>query len=281
MKRVAAFGGLVAVHAENEIMTQRLARKRIAAGRTTVRDYLDSRPVRAELDAIHEAIALAGETGCRLHIVHVSSGEGIGAVLEGRRRGVDVSCETCPHYLTLTEEDVFRRGAPAKCAPPLRAASSQALLWQRLRAGSIDTVGSDHSPAPPDMKTGSDFFKIWGGIAGVQHTLSLLITEGTRRGVTLSQLVAMTSANVAARFRLPESKGRLAVGADADLTLIDPGRDFIVQREALHDRHRLSPYVGRRLRGRVGRTLVRGRTVFLEGRIVSPPGGRLIKPRAA
>ncbi len=279
MKRAAKLGQLVAVHAESDAMTKQLAQERIAAGKTTIRDYLDSRPIAAELDAIRRALDLAGETGCALHVVHVSCGEGVALIAEARRKGVNATCETCPHYLVLTEDDVMRLGAVAKCAPPLRTRAAQDGLWQRVQAGDVLTIGSDHSPAPPDMKTDANFFKVWGGISGAQHTLPLLLTAGhVGRGAALTAIAQMTSLNVAARFRLPPNKGAVRVGADADLALVDLASEFVVQADELFYRHRQSPYVGRRLRGRVVRTLLRGQTIYADGRVAARPAGRLVKP---
>ena len=143
------------MHAESDQLTAALARRAIAAGRTGVRDYLDSRPIVAELEAIGRAITFAEATGCALHIVHVSSGRGVALVAEARARGVDVSCETCAHYLVLTEEDVEWLGAVAKCAPPLRPQAEQDALWGQIAAGTLPIVTSDHSPAPPEMKAGT------------------------------------------------------------------------------------------------------------------------------
>src|SRR5436190_4863254 len=165
MARAAKLGCIVAVHAENDAITSLLARRAVASGQTSVRDYLNSRPVVAELEAIERAVLFAEETGCSLHIVHVSSGRGVDLVAQARARGVDVTCETCPHYLVLTDEDVEQLGAVAKCAPPLRSKVEQQKLWKEVLAGNVLTIGSDHSPAPPDMKTSSNFFKVWGGIS--------------------------------------------------------------------------------------------------------------------
>ncbi|MDZ4717130.1 MAG: allantoinase AllB, partial [Roseiflexaceae bacterium] len=178
MRRAASLGKIVAVHAENDTITTELARRAIADGRLGVRDYLASRPIIAELEAIGRAIVLASETGCALHIVHVSTGRGIALVAEAQARGIDVSCETCPHYLILTDADVERIGALAKCAPPLRTAEHVDALWQHVHNGNVPMISSDHSPAPADMKIGENFFAIWGGISGCQSTLSLLLTEG-------------------------------------------------------------------------------------------------------
>jgi allantoinase len=299
MARAAQLGLIVAVHAESDQLTGALARRAVAAGRASARDYLRSRPVVAELEAIGRALLFAEETGCALHVVHVSTGRGVRLVAEARGRGVDVSCETCPHYLVLDEEDLERLGPLAKCAPPLRPAAEGEALWQLLRDGTLPMVASDHSPSPPSMK-GLDsqqdqppalpqtqnskhrtqsFFAIWGGIAGCQSTLQLLLAEGyARRGLPLGTIGAATSGFVARRFGLAQRKGRLAPGADADLALVNVDADFVLRAEDLHYRHRISPYVGMALRGRVARTIVRGTTVFLDGAIVSPPIGRLLTP---
>ena len=280
MARAARLGLPVAVHAENDALTGLLARRAVAAGQTGARDYLASRPVIAELEAISRAILFAQETGCALHIVHVSTGRGVRMVAEARARGVDVSCETCPHYLVLNEDDLERLGAVAKCAPPLRPAAEQAELWTLLGDGTLPMIASDHSPAPAEMKTGADFFKIWGGISGCQSTLPLLLTEGhLARNIPLTRLADATAGYVARRFRLP-GKGRLAVGADADLALVDLSWDATIQAEDLQYRHKHSPYVGRRLRGPVMRTLLRGQSILVDGKIYGKPLGQFIRPAA-
>lgn len=279
MVRAARLGKIVALHAENDQITGGLARRAREEGRTGIRDYLASRPVIAELEAIERAIMLASETGCSLHIVHVSTGRGIRLVAAARSRGIDVSCETCPHYLVLTEEDVEALGAVAKCAPPLRSKEDQTALWQHVFAGTVPMVVSDHSPAPADMKTSADFFQVWGGISGCQSLLQLLLTEGyEKRHVPLTMIASLTAEYAARRFALSGQKGRLSIGLDADIALVDMSQDQILHADDLYYRHQHSPYVGRRLRGRVARTLVRGITVFHEGKIVSQPIGQLLIP---
>ena len=294
MRRAAELGRLVAVHAESEPITARLTVEALAENRISVRDYLNSRPIYQELEAIQRAIHIAGETKCSLHIVHVSSGAGVALVASARSHGADVTCETCPHYLVMTEDDMERIGALAKCAPPLRTKSAQDVLWRYLEKGHICTVGSDHSPSTPEMKRNFNFFKVWGGISGVQHTLSLLLTEwsaGLRPGVfaepTASDLLDqrpalqlisdLLSANAAARFNIP-NKGRIAAGFDADFALVDLKRKFTVAKEDLLYRHPQSPYVGRTLTGRVVRTILRGQTIYKDGKITTTGGGKLIKP---
>jgi allantoinase len=255
-----------------------LAARAIAAGQTTARDYLASRPIIAEVEAIGRAVLLAEETGCALHIVHVSTGRGVELIAAAKARGVDVSCETCPHYLLFTEDDLERLGAIAKCAPPLRPAPEQDALWRHLAAGDIAMVASDHSPAPATMKTGNDFFRIWGGISGIQATLSALLSAGHhQRRLPLPRIAGLLAGNVARRFRLP-AKGRIAPGADADLALVALDHAWQHSRDDLHDRHRLSPFVDQRFRGRVRRTLLRGETIYQDGTFTSAPRGRLLRP---
>jgi allantoinase len=282
MKRAAALGMLVAVHAEDDALAQRRTAEQHARG-TDARTWIKSRPVELELAAIRTATEIAGETGCALHLVHVSSPEGVALAREARRRGVDVSIETCPHYLLLSEEDVFRLGAPAKCFPPLRPEALRRGLWHELESGAIDTVGSDHSPAPPEMKRADDFFAIWGGISGCQHGFELLLSEAIARRppeTALPQMSALLSANVAQRFRMGRTKGRLAEGFDADLTILDTAAEHRLANADLLYRHRQGPYDGRVSRVRVVRTLLRGRSVFAQGRIApGAPEGHLLKPQ--
>jgi allantoinase len=278
MRAAAVLRLPVAVHAESEAITSALAARARREGRTGVRDYLASRPAIAEVEAIGRALLLAEETGCALHVVHVSTGRGVALVAEARARGVDATCETCPHYLVLDEDDAERLGAVAKCAPPLRPARERDALWRAAVAGTIAFVASDHSPAPPELKSGDDLLGLWGGITGVQTLLGLLLDAGHHeRGIALERVARLVADGPARRLRLP-GKGRIEPGADADLALVDLAGTTAIGPETLLQRHPLSPYTGRTLRGRVVRTLVRGATAVADGRVVAPPAGRLVTP---
>jgi allantoinase len=263
----------VAVHAESEELTRGLARR---IEEHDVRAFLASRPAVAELEAIQRVLLFAAEAGAKLHIVHVSTGRGVAAAYEARARGVDVSIETCPHYLSFTDEDLERLGAVAKCAPPLRSPGEQHMLWRELLAGHVDIVASDHSPSEPAMKAG-EFRAAWGGIAGVQSTLPVLIEAHLQRGLPLEAIARLTALAPSRRFGLAR-KGSIAIGNDADLALVEIGPAHPLRASDLQQRHKSSPYIGRSFRGRIRRTLRRGETIWADGSIVATTRGRLVAP---
>ena len=281
MEIAAKLGLTVGVHAESDSLTTRLSQERIARGAVTARDYLDSRPIEAELEAIDQAIDLSTQTGCALHVVHVSSAAGLERISKGKSRGVNVTAETCPHYLLLDEEDLFKLGAAAKCAPPLRPKSEQDLLWAALERGWLDTIGSDHSPSPPELKGGTDFFKIWGGMAGCQHNYPLVFEAALNRKISPSVIAKLTAANVAKRFSLA-NKGDLQIGWDADLTILKLGEPKTIRAEDLLTRHRLSCYVGMETRAEVVLTMTEGCVIAANSAVwkspLLPRNGRVIRP---
>jgi allantoinase len=272
LREASRLGLPVAVHAESEELVH------LPSG-GGASDFLASRPIGAELEAVQRALLLAEEAGAKLHIVHLSSGRSVILAAEARARGVDVTIETCPHYLFFTDEDVERLGVIAKCAPPLRAADDREALWAALLRGAVDVVASDHSPAKPSMKQG-DFASAWGGIAGVQSTLAVLLQsgEGDRaRRLSLERIIDLVAETPARRFRIA-GKGTLSVGADADVALVDLRQSYTLTASQLHQRHKTSPYLGMSFRGRVRRTIRRGETIFADGRIVAERMGRLVRP---
>ena len=282
MKRAAKLDMLVAVHAEDDTLAAKLTAEQKAKGKTDARAYLASRPVEVELVAIRQALEFAGETGCALHIVHVSSPEGIALIEEARMQRVDVTAETCPHYLLLNEKDFIKTGPLAKCAPPLRDEKRRLALWSDLRNGRIQTVGSDHSPSLPEMKDSRNLFAVWGGIAGCQHGFELMFSEASEAGKLEKDLVvfaAVLARNVARRFRLDDRKGAIAVGRDADFSLLQFGDEREIESDDLWSRHRISAYVGRKSRARITHNYVRGEPVWAAGRLTNlPQPGQFLAP---
>lgn len=278
MRTAAKLGRVVAVHAESDGLTAGLAAHLQAKGQTSIQDYLQSRPVLAELEAIQRALLFAKETACKLHIVHISSGSGVAMALAAKAQGVDVSLETCPHYLAFTDADLEQMGAVLKCAPPLRNAIERDHLMQAFLEGQLDIVASDHSPAPPTLKQDPNFFALWGGIGGVQSTLAVLLREGWElRRLPLLAIARLLSQNPAQRFGLAQ-KGCIALGYDADIVLLDLGQSYTLTEANLYTRHKLSPYLGQSFKGVVQRTLVRGRWVYAQGQFNPEARGRLVRP---
>jgi allantoinase len=227
------------------------------------RNYRDSRPPASENFAIELLLHLSQETGARIHIVHLSSAEALPALRSARSHGLRVSVETCPHYLTFAAEEIADGATEFKCAPPIRDASNREALWAALRDGTIDMIVSDHSPCPPEMKRKdtSDFFAAWGGIASLQIGLPAVWTEASRRGFTIEEVTRWMCSNPAKLAGLNRRKGEIAPGRDADLIVWDPEEEFTVEPAALHHRHKLTPYAGRRLRGVVKKTYLRGKPI--------------------
>lgn len=274
MKIAAALGLPVAVHAEDgAIVAERTAAVK-AAGRRDARAFLDSRPIESETEAVRVALDLAGETGCALHVVHLSSPEALAMVAAAKSAGLDVTVEVCPHHLLLDETAMFAHGAFAKCAPPLRPAPTREGLWREMLAGRVDCIGSDHSPAPPNMKQGDDVFAMWGGIMGCQHGF-LLLLDALAEG-QLAAAWELVSARPAERFGFGGRKGRIAVGGDADLIFVERTEPRTITADELRYRHRTSPYIGEKIASRVARSLLRGREVPLDEQGLQPGGGRFL-----
>jgi allantoinase len=241
------------------------------------RTYLGSRPAAWEDAAIALLIELCRETGCAVHIVHLSSAASVPALRRAKEEGLPISVETCPHYLCLEAESIPDGATHYKCAPPIREHDNREGLWRALFEGVIDFVISDHSPCTPALKLPErgDFQEAWGGIASLGLGLPAVWTEARRRGATVLQLARWMSAAPARFAGLDARKGAIARGRDADFVVWDPEQRFPVLAESLFFRHRISPYVGAELRGKVQETWLGGRRVF-DGS--GHPGGALGKP---
>ena len=248
--------------------------------------YLATRPSSMELDAIRLMIRLAEEFKARVHIVHVSSAEGVEAIAGAKAAWVPITAETCPHYLTFAADEIPDGATEYKCAPPIREASHREALWDGLASGALDLVATDHSPSPPALKTPGDFARAWGGIASLELSLAATYTslkaQLSRLSVessdvsVLCQLARWLSAAPASLAGLGERKGRIAEGFDADLVVWDPDVDFVVDPARLQQRHKVTPYAGRSLFGTVLTTFVRGERVWDKHRLARAYGGRLL-----
>jgi allantoinase len=263
----------VLVHAEDP------ARLRAASGNPRAyRTYLATRPADAEAAAIDMIAALAREYHVATHIVHVSSHEGVAAVERAQAGGVLLTAETCPHYLTFTADDIADGATAFKCAPPVRRQPHREALWSALGRGSVSMIATDHSPSPPSLKCveSGDFLMAWGGVASLELSLAAIWTEASARGFDAHAISSWMSARTAALAGLDDRKGAIREGADADLILWDPGASFVVDPNRLQQRHKITPYAGRRLRGVVHRTYLRGAAVWDGGKIVDGYRGRLL-----
>lgn len=277
MLRIASLGGILALHAESEDITSVLTADAKRNGRDRARDFAACRPPEAELEAVNRALLYSERTGCRLHFVHISTAAAIEKIHEAKLRGLDVSAETCPHYLVLTEKDMEVLGPVAKCAPPLRSEMEQEKLWEALVQGKIDLIASDHSPCPTELKRNPElsFFAAWGGISGAQSSLELMFHEGVQvRGLPITLISSLLAGQPAKRFGLEHCKGRVALGQDADLVLLDMNTSYTLTEEDLFYRHKHSPYLGRTLSCKVAATLCRGNVVYTaeEGIIAEESG---------
>lgn len=269
MKEIASFGSRLAVHAESTVMCDQLATKKIQEGKTSARDFVESRPIISEIEAVRRLISYAELTGCKVHVVHASSKKVVDVIKEAKQRGVDITVETSAHYLALTVKDLEEKGGLAKCAPPLRDQEEVDDLWTAVINGEVDMIASDHSPAPASMKTVTDnFFEGWGGISGAQSTLNVLLTEGyAKRKLPLEKIAALMGENPAKIFGL-KNKGTIAVGYDADIAIVNLNESFKLENDDLFYRHQHSPYVGKTFEGKVKTTIVNGKIVYENGEFI-------------
>ncbi len=225
-------------------------------------DYLASRPAEAERSAIEMLVRLMETCPTPVHVVHLSSVASLDVIRSARKRGLPITVETCPHYLTFAAEEIPDGATEYKCAPPIRSSVERDALWNALISGDIDMIASDHSPCPPSMKeSGGDFFGCWGGIASLQLTLSAVWTGARSRGVSPVAVAEWMCVRTAGLARLERRKGALAPGRDADIVIWDPDAKFVVDRNALYHRHHVTPYADRELYGMVRETWVLGRQV--------------------
>lgn len=276
MHRIAQTGLRLALHAEDPTVLDR-ALKRLKRT-VSAFDWDAARPVEAEISATKAAIELSIETGCPITIVHVSSVEVLSVIQNAKRQGVDILCETCPHYLLLSRVDADNIGADAKCAPPLRSKARMRALEEAVFENLIDTIGSDHSPSPPEMKEDRSFFDAWGGIAGIQHGFPLLISRYGLDVLPRMKILQRLCCENPARVVNLKSKGAIDLNKDADFTLIKELESAsVIEESSLVTKHQRSAYVGAKIRIELTSSWLRGKLVSLNGKLLeNPPRGKFI-----
>ena len=262
MKEISRLGKILALHAESDEMTELLASQKIASGQLEPKDYCESRPIIAEVEAVQRALAYAEVTGCALHFVHISSPEAVHIINGAKERGLNVTLETCAHYLIFNDEDFEEHGVHAKCAPPLRAKSVQQEMIDLVAEGKIDFITSDHSPCSPELKdlTKRNFFEAWGGINGGQFTLLSVLEVAKEKELPLTVVAKLTAEAPASRFDI-EDKGRIEVGYDADFAIIEES-PYLVAKETIFSKHKDSLYENHKFPYKIVATYCKGKQVF-------------------
>src|SRR5699024_823089 len=246
----------------NAAITDKLGEIAYKNGEKSLAAYVDSRPVFTEVEPIQRIILFAKETGCRIHIAHLACAEGIDLVKQAQEEGVDITCETCTHYLYFHKEELDDIGPVVKCSPPIREKSRQPGMWERVMDGRVSMVVSDHSPCTPDLKDTDNAFEAWGGISGIQSNVDMFFDEAVqKRNMPLKTFADLIATNVAKRFDLKD-KGSIEVGKDADFVIIKPNSPHTLKVEDLEYRNKISPYLDREYGAQVAKTILRGEEIY-------------------
>ncbi|MDI3405297.1 allantoinase AllB [Streptomyces cavernicola] len=266
MGEIAGFGGLLIVHAEDphELdVAPHLSGPKYG-------DYLQTRPRISEDVAIKGLIETAKRLNARVHVLHLSSSDALPLIAAAKAEGVQITVETCPHYLTLTAEEVPDGASEFKCCPPIREGANQDLLWQALADGTVDCIVTDHSPSTADLKT-DDFATAWGGISGLQLSLPAIWSAARKRGHSLDDVVRWMSARTSELVGL-DQKGAIEAGRDADFAVLAPDETFTVDPAGLQHRNKVTAYAGKTLHGVVKSTWLRGERIHAAGEFTEPTG---------
>jgi allantoinase len=278
-KEVSKTGKLIAVHAENNHLIQYLTREVKNSGQKDYEALIKSRPELAEETTIQTAISFAKDTGAHLHILHLSSESGVELVKKAQDEGYPVTAETCPHYLYLCNEDYNKLGSIIKIYPLVKYKKDQNRLWQAVKEGIITHICSDHAPHTEEEKNG-DLWSIPAGIAGVETLAPLMIDAVSKEKITIEELSKLLSENPAKLFGIYPQKGSLQIGTDADITIVDFNKKHAIKKEKLHSKSRVTAYDGFEICGKPVTTIVRGKTVMENGKIVSNPCGQPLKTQS-
>ncbi|MFY9802841.1 MAG: allantoinase AllB [Candidatus Acidiferrales bacterium] len=279
LPELVALGAPLLAHAEMpEPIEKAVANLPKSASPRRYATWLASRPRDAEKEAIALLLRLSREFDARIHVVHLSSSDAIPVLQHARNEGAKVSVETCPHYLAFTAEEIADGATEFKCAPPIRERENREKLWEALGNGTIDFIATDHSPCPPAMKLpeAGDFLRAWGGIASLQLSLPAVWTEASSRGYAVTQIAQWLCRGPARLAGLERRKGSIAIGCDADFVIWNPDEKFRVDPPQLQQRHKITPYAGRELKGVVAATFLRGRKIFERGEFFAGPIGHVL-----
>jgi dihydroorotase len=269
----AATGKRVSLHAENNDIMERRQKRLMAAGKMDQWAHLAARPNVVAVEAVSRAAILAEWTGARIHVLHISTADELRPLREAKARGVDITGETCPHYLMLSTDDYKRFPGVIAVNPPVREAKNQAPIWAALIDGTIDLIATDHAPHAPEEKTRNDIWTVDCGFPGVETQMPLMLTEVNAGRMSISDYVRMSAYNPARIWGLYPRKGSLTPGADADIAVVDLARDHTIEDARLQSRSKISPWNGRKAKGLPIHTIVRGRFVMKNRSLVSDTKG--------
>lgn len=276
-REVAKTDKLLGIHAENFHLIKMLTEEVKASGDKSYEAVLRSRPPVSELTVIETAILFSQALGTHLHILHLASGDGVSLIREAQRGKINVTAETCPHYLALTNEDFNRVGSLMKGYPPIRYKRDQDLLWEGLNDGTISFVCSDHAPHSYEEKM-KDYWSAPAGMTNIEIMAPVMINAVNEGKITINQLAGVLSENQAKIFGLYPQKGSLEVGTDADIVILDMDQEYFLDQEKLHSRTKLTPFNGKKMKGLPVMTILRGKIIAKNGEVISQQNGKFIRP---
>jgi dihydroorotase len=269
---VAETGKRISLHAENNDIMERRQKRLMAAGKMDQWAHLAARPNVVAIEAVSRAAVLAEWTGARIHVLHISTADELRPLREAKARGVDITGETCPHYLMLSTDDYKRFSGVIAVNPPVREPVNQEPIWQALLDGTIDLIATDHAPHTPEEKTRNDIWNVDCGFPGVETQMPLMLTAVNAGRMSISDYVRMSAFNPARIWGLYPRKGALVPGADADIAIVDLARAHTIEDAKLMSRSKISPWNGRKVKGLPIHTVVRGRFVMKDRTLV--PGSK-------
>jgi dihydroorotase len=275
---VARTGRRVGVHAENNQIMQYLIKKLKAAGRTDPLAHVEARPNIAEAESISKIILFAKATGAKVHIYHMSSKEGVNLVKAGKQSGIDVTAETGPHYLLMEDKDILKLKSILKMNPPVRSKDNAESLWWGLLNGVVDCIATDHSPHTMEEKKNDNIWDALAGFTGVELSVPLMLTQVNAGKLTLNQYVKLGSENPAKVWDMYPQKGSLQIGSDGDLTIVDMKKEGIIKSENLHSKTKVTPFDGWKVKGMPIYTILRGKVVVKDGKLIGTHSGKIVWP---